>query len=180
MKTSQSCCRFICYALILTSSVAFISSNSAGSVLQGNALIKGNKSENAVTNNMLKTLELYDLSFLKLNQLVIDGLESNPGPVNYNTPKVGRPKKRSFNFKGKKLDFDNVNTESKFVVDTTLNNTERQIIDLSPEVVSDSNDMLLENKFSEVEHTSVEASVSLSPPQNSHEATSSKFPDNFS
>ena len=45
------------------------------------------------TNN----LELYDLSHLKLSQLIIDGdVESNPGPVNNNNKGRSRPKRKSF------------------------------------------------------------------------------------
>jgi hypothetical protein len=44
----------------------------------------------------LHDLESYNVSFLKLSQLLLAGdVESNPGPVNYTeTPKrTGRPKK---------------------------------------------------------------------------------------
>ena len=51
--------------------------------------------------------DFYDVSFLKLLKLLVDGdVESNPGPVNNygdNTPKKGRPKKGGFKGTPKKM-----------------------------------------------------------------------------
>lgn len=71
----------------------------------------------------IATIELvYDVSFLKILQLVIDGdVESNPGPDtnNVETPRgKGRPKKVKKVFPKRKLDFTNVDTN---IVDDIIN-----------------------------------------------------------
>ena len=82
-------------------------------------------SSNSFTNGYNKTtisdIDSYNVSFLKLAQLLIDGdVESNPGPVTniVETPKgKGRPKKSSKGFKGKpkKLDFTSAVTDNRFM-----------------------------------------------------------------
>ena len=58
-------------------------------------------------NFCISVIELvYDVSFTKLLQLIVDGdVELNPGPTNMNTPGGRKPKKKTFNFTPKKLDF---------------------------------------------------------------------------
>ena len=52
----------------------------------------------------IATIELaFDVSFLKLLQLIVDGdVESNPGPTNNTTPKGRKTKVKNFNFTPKK------------------------------------------------------------------------------
>ena len=69
-------------------------------------------------NNTLNSLELYLLNHLKLAQLLVDGdVEWNPGPVTNNgeTPKGkgGRPKKTGFKGFPKKLNFSQLDTDTK-------------------------------------------------------------------
>ena len=72
---------------------------------------------------MLKNLELYNLSFLKLTQLIVDGdVESNPGPVTNhvdNTPTKGRPKRKGFRGTPKKQKFEKVQNVD-FCADQTV------------------------------------------------------------
>ena len=62
----------------------------------------------------ITTIELgYDVSFLKLLQLIVDGdVELNPGPTN-TTPKGRQPKKKLFNFASKTLDMHNLSNNIK-------------------------------------------------------------------
>ena len=74
----------------------------------------------------LHDLESYNVSFLKLSQLLLAGdVESNPGPVNYTeTPKgKGRPKKtsRPFNFgKPKVLNFTSIVNDNRYLKESNL------------------------------------------------------------
>ena len=91
--------------LLLLSCIAFIS-HSVPTTVNSEGYLQ-------TSNNMLKNLELYNLSFLKLTQLIVDGdVESNPGPVTNrvdNTPTKGRPTKKRFRgtpIKQKTVDFN--------------------------------------------------------------------------
>ena len=85
----------------------------------------------------IATVELvYDLSFLKLLLLIVDGdVESNPGPSNTPTGKQkGRKtKKTTFNFARKRLDMDGVkiNENSQLLVELK---SEKIIIIVSPQI----------------------------------------------
>ena len=88
--------------------IAFISNNVPSTVNSEGYMQTSNKHRNS----LFKNLELYNLSFLKLNQLIVDGdVETNPGPVTNrvnNTPIKGRPKKTGFRGTPKKLKFEKV------------------------------------------------------------------------
>ena len=58
-------------------------------------------------NFCISVIELiYDVSFTKLLQLIVDGdVELNPGPTNMNTPGGRKLKKKTWNFTPNKLDF---------------------------------------------------------------------------
>ena len=85
----------------------------------------------------IATVELvYDLSFLKLLLLIVDGdVESNPGPSNTPTGKQkGRKtKKTTFNFARKRLDMDGVkiNENSQLLVELK---SEKIIMIVSPQI----------------------------------------------
>ena len=102
-KKIWSLTRYLCLVLLLLSCIAFIS-HSVPTTVNSEGYLQ-------TSNNMLKNLELYNLSFLKLTQLIVDGdVESNPGPVNNvdNTPTKGRPMKKGFRGTPKKQKFEKV------------------------------------------------------------------------
>ena len=89
---------YLCLTVILTSCVAIMSSNVPSTIVTNVNL----QSTNGHSKCMSKNLELYNLSFLKLNKFIIDGdVECNPGPVNN---RGGRQKKKTtFNFSSNKI-----------------------------------------------------------------------------
>ena len=104
-KKNNTFLRYMCLAILFTSCAMLISNNVPTTIDASETM----QNTNMKSNCLFKNLELYDLSFLKLDQLIIDGdVECNPGPVNNNvqTPKTkGRPRKKNSVFRGRKLDF---------------------------------------------------------------------------
>ena len=119
----KSLIRYLCLMLLLLSCIAFISYNVPTTVNSEGYMQTSNKHRNS----LLKNLELYNLSFLKLNQLIVDGdVESNPGPTQnrINKSPGGRPKK-SKGFRGtpKKQKIEEVqNVDFGAVQTASLNN----------------------------------------------------------